>query len=157
MQNDSIFTEKLILFKRNSLLTWIGFGLLFAFIVYYQITNQNDYSDNTKNLILGIIILIVSFFLSFTSLFAYYTIRLKTEITEEYIKIKYFRIIEKTIKWKQVKSADIVTCKILGNRLATGWENYGAQRNSKGSNAMALVSKKWQKTTNWNRKRCGII
>lgn len=144
MNNNLIFTEKLKLFKWNSLLIWVGFGLIFTFSVYYQITDRNDYTDNTKNLILGIIILLVSMFLLVTSFLAFFMARLNTEISTEFIKIKY-HLIEKTISWKQVESAEIVTCKIVGNKLATGWENYGASINQKGSNAMALVLKNGKK------------
>nr|WP_321231191.1 hypothetical protein [uncultured Psychroserpens sp.] len=145
MGNKIIFKENLNLFRRNSLLIWIGFGLLFAFLVYSQITSRNDYNDHTKNWILGIIIVVVSLFFSFISLLAYFMVRLKTEISEEQIRIKYLRIIEKTINWEQVVSADIVTCKIVGNKLATGWENYGAVKNNKGSNAIAIVLKNGKK------------
>lgn len=145
MKNELIFSEKLKLFKWTSFSIWIGFGLLFGLIVYYNTTNQSDYSRDTKNSIVGIIVVILTLFLLFTSLLAYLLVRLKTEISTKNIKIKYLRIIEKTIDWDHVESAGIVTLKIVGNKLATGWENYGAYKNNKGSNAMALVLKNGKK------------
>ncbi len=145
MQNQVIFTEKLNLFRWKFFLIWIGFGFLFISNVYYQITSTENQQNSSKIFILGVVVAFAILFWSFTSLFGYFIARLKTNISKNQIKIKYLRIIEITIDWKNVESAEIVTLKLVGNKLATGWENYGAGKNSKGSNAMALVLKNGKK------------
>ena len=140
-----IFTEHLKLFRRKGFLIWLSVGVLFGILLYYKITDTQEFTEQTKFILIGIISIILTILILLASLAAYLLLRLKTEINHEYIKINYIRMIEKTIYWNQVTSADIVTLKIVGNRLATGWDNYGAGKNKKGNNAIALALKNGKK------------
>lgn len=140
-----IFTEHIKLFRKKGFLIWLSVGVLFGILLYYKITDTQELSEETKPLLIGIISAVLIILILIASLVAYFLIRLKTEINNEFIKVTYIRVIEKTIPWNQVASAAIVTLKIVGNRLATGWENYGASKNNKGSNALALELKNGKK------------
>ena len=72
-------------------------------------------------------------------------IQLRTKIDEQNINIKFYPLINKTIKWSEVKSANIVNYGFVGGWGIRLWTNYGTVYNIKGNMGLALELKNGKK------------
>jgi len=89
--------------------------------------------------------MIIFFVAMIPFLLLFHFLELKTSITEETIQVKFNPLVNKTIYWKDVASAELVNYGFVGGwgvRLGT---KYGTVYNTSGKEGLALVLKNGQK------------
>lgn len=132
------FIETLKFFQWWNFLFLVSISAIFLFLVYGQMS-RTELDGNVKNGLFLIFAVIVSILLISVFLVGYLLIRLRTEINVKGIQIKFTPFINKTFKWTEIKSAEIVTCKVFAEWSLKGWKRYGVYRNNKGNKALALI------------------
>ena len=65
-------------------------------------------------------------------------LKLKTEITEEEIRIQYFPFTSKTVKWVDVKNAKVLNYGFVGGWGIRLWTEFGTVYNTSGSIGLAI-------------------
>lgn len=133
-----IFTEKLRFFQWWNLLLLLGVSAIFIAIVYDK-TLQTGLDENQKKWLLIIIISLVIGILLLLMVISYFLIQLKTEVDQKGVRIGFTPFINRDYRWKNIKSAEIVTCNFFLFWSLKGWKRYGVYRNNKGNKALALV------------------
>lgn len=86
-------------------------------------------------------------FLIFTLLLLglFLILNLKTEITENEVRMKYFPVYRKTVKWSDVKKAEVIDYGFVGGWGIRFWSKYGTVYNVKGSTGLAIELKNGKK------------
>lgn len=119
----------------------LGVSLIPLYGIYQQIFLHEQFGDNPMPDI-GLIVLSL-FMLSFVIFF--WTLELRTHIDKETIKIQFFPITKKEIKWKDIAQAQVVNYGFVGGwgiKLST---KYGVVYNTSGKMGLALQLKNGKK------------
>jgi len=88
--------------------------------------------------------LILVFLLIMSILGLFWLMKLTTIIDAQAIKINYFPFLQKTIKWEDVKSAELVNYGFVGWGIRVG-SKYGTVYNVKGNKGLAIQLKSGKK------------
>ena len=75
----------------------------------------------------------------------FWMIQLRTEITQQDIKIHFFPLTKRAVKWSEVEKAQIVNYGFVGGWGIRFWTNYGTVYNIKGKMGLALELKNGKK------------
>ena len=133
-----------ILFKEEQRFTqwwlWlllIGIGVIPLYGIYNQLILGNVVGSKPMSN-LGVIIFSVFVFLV---IILFKLIKLKTEISNTELKLKFFPFLSKTVKWDEVVSANIVDKGFVGGWGVRIWTSYGTVYNVKGKKGLAIVLK----------------
>ena len=68
----------------------------------------------------------------------FWRIRLNTKIDQNEIRMKFFPFVKKQIRWKDIKSAEIVNYGFVGGWGIRLWTKYGTVYNTKGNKGLAI-------------------
>ena len=91
---------------------------------------EEQFSDSSTSLLVSLfVIFIIILFLTFT---------LKTDITKREIKMSFFPFIKKTIKWNEIKSAEVINYGFVGGWGIRLFTQYGTVYNIGGNKGLAL-------------------
>ena len=112
----------------------IAIGLLPVYGIYKQLIIGEDFGSKPMSN-LGLIIFSV-FVFSFILLF--YSMRLKTEIDEKEIRMRFFPFVQKRILWTDIKNAELVNYGFVGGWGIRLWTSYGTVYNTKGNKGLAI-------------------
>lgn len=108
--------------------------LIPSFGIYKQFVLKEELGDHPSSN-LGMVL----FLISIVVLIAFFLlIQLKTEITEAEIRVRFFPLITKRIKWSDIKSAKVVNYGFIGGWGIRLWTEYGTVYNIKGNIGVAL-------------------
>lgn len=130
-----------IVFKETQRFTqwwlWIllsGIGMIPVYGIYKQLILGEKFGDNPMPDI-GLII----FFLFVFGIIAFIgSMKLKTEIDQNEIKIHFYPMLKKQIKWSDVKHAEVVNYGFVGGWGVRFWPKYGTIYNIKGNKGLAI-------------------
>ena len=89
--------------------------------------------------------LIVFFVFVFALIAFFWMIQLRTKITQQDIKINFFPLTKRAVKWSEVEKAQIVNYGFVGGWGIRFWTNYGTVYNIKGKMGLALELKNGKK------------
>ena len=112
----------------------VGTGTLPILGIYKQLIIGEKFGDKPMS-DLGLIIFAV-FVFSLIAMFWF--VRLKTEIDQNEIRMRFFPLVKKRVNWKEIKNAEIVNYGFVGGwgiRLGT---QYGTVYNMKGNKGLAI-------------------
>lgn len=122
----------------NSIWIWLilgGVTLIPMFGIYQQIIMGEQFGNNpmSNNGLIAFAIFILLFDVCFL------IFRLETEITDQYIKVKFFPLVNKKVNW-----SDIIKSEVLNYGFVGGWgirlfTKYGTVYNTKGKMGLAIV------------------
>ncbi len=130
--------------KFSQLLIWILLIPIVIFItygLYKQLYLGEPFGDNPAS-DLGLVMIAL---LMFSLIPFFWSMKLETGINNEMIKIRFFPFVNKTIMWKDVKSAEVIKYGFVGGwgiRLGT---KYGTVYNISGNIGLALELKRGKK------------
>lgn len=119
----------------------IGIALIPLYGIYKQILLGEQFGNNPLS-DFGLILFLV-FIVAFVGFF--WIMQLTTEISEDSIRVNFFPFVDKTIKWDDIKSAQIVNYGFVGGwgiRLGT---KYGTVYNTSGNKGLAIELKNGKK------------
>ena len=136
-----------ILFKENQKFTqWWLWALLLGITciplygLYRQLIIEIPFGNNPISDV-GLI-LVLLFMLAFMGFF--FSMRLRTEIDPQEIRMSYFPFLKKRIFWNEVTSAKIVNYGFVGYGIRIG-SKYGTIYNTKGNKGLAIELKNGKK------------
>lgn len=116
---------------------WIllsGIGLIPIYGIYKQLILGEKFGDNPMPDI-GLII----FFLFVFGIIAFIgSMKLTTEIDQYDIKIHFYPMLKKQIKWSEVKHVEVVNYGFVGGWGVRFWPKYGTVYNVKGTKGLAI-------------------
>lgn len=135
------FTEKQKFTQWWLWLILISIGIIPIIGIYKQIILGKPFGDNPMSNV-GLIVFTV---VVFAFIIFFRIIQLRTKIDEQDINIQFYPLINKTIKWSEVKSANIVNYGFVGGWGIRLWTNYGTVYNIKGNMGLALELKNGKK------------
>ena len=78
-------------------------------------------------------------------LLLFFSMKLKTEIDEEGIRLRYFPFTAKKVKWEEVEEAHVVNYGFVGGWGIRIWTSYGTVYNVKGTKGLAVTLKNGKK------------
>lgn len=108
--------------------------LIPSFGIYKQFVLNEELGDHPSSN-LGMVL----FLISIAVLIAFFLlIQLKTEVTEAEIRVRFFPLVTKRIKWSDIKSAKMVNYGFIGGWGIRLWTEYGTVYNIKGNIGVAL-------------------
>jgi hypothetical protein len=112
----------------------IAIGMLPVYGIYKQLIIGEDFGSKPLSN-LGLIIFSV-FVFCFILLF--YFMRLKTEIDQQEIRMRFFPFVQKSIPWSEIKDAKLVNYGFVGGWGIRLWTSYGTVYNTKGDKGLAI-------------------
>lgn len=112
----------------------IAIGMLPVYGIYKQFIIGEDFGSKPLSN-LGLIIFSV-FVFCFILLF--YFLRLKTEIDQQEIRMRFFPFVQKRILWTDIKKAELVNYGFVGGWGIRLWTSYGTVYNTKGDKGLAI-------------------
>lgn len=118
----------------------IGIGILPIFGMYKQLILGEKFGDNPMS-DFGLIIFCV---IIFGVIALFWFMRLKTEIDENEIRMKFFPFVKKKVHWKEIKSVEIVNYGFVGYGIRIG-SKYGTVYNTNGNKGLAIELKNGKK------------
>lgn len=122
---------------------WFWFLLIAAsnfvfYHIYMELMAQESFQISIGLIISAL--LVVAFYITF------FTIRLKTEIDKDGIRMKYSPFfIQKNIEWKDIKSVKVIDYGFIGGWGVRFWTKYGTVYNTRGSKGLAIELKNGDK------------
>jgi hypothetical protein len=116
-------------------------SLVFIWALYQQIILGKPFGDTPMpDLALGL-----TSFLVFSSLGLFWMITLKTEIDQEELRIRFFPFVNRTILWRDVKSAEVIHYGFVGGWGIRWFTKYGTVYNTQGNIGLAIQLKNGKK------------
>ncbi len=115
----------------------IGLACLPLFGLYQQVYRGIPFGDNPMSNT-GLVIFTL-FVFGLIALFA--KMRLTTEIDEKEIRMRFFPFTKKTVKWEDVKSAEVIKYGFVGGWGIRLWTPYGTVYNTQGKIGLAIELK----------------
>lgn len=115
----------------------LGIGILPLIGIYKQLYLGEPFGD--KPLSDNGLIVFTVFIFAFIAFF--WVMQLRTDINQQEVKMYFFPFLKKTIKWSEVKSAQIVNYGFVGGWGIRLWTKYGTVYNIKGKMGLALELK----------------
>lgn len=112
----------------------IGIGVMPIIGIYKQIIIGGTYGDNPMS-DLGLTIFSLLIY-GIIALFLF--MRLKTEITQDEISVKFIPFTKRQVNWKEVKSAQIVNYGFVGGWGIRFGTKYGIVYNTRGNKGLAI-------------------
>ncbi|WP_206735984.1 phosphoethanolamine transferase domain-containing protein [Aequorivita sp. KMM 9714] len=112
----------------------IGIGVLPIIGIYKQLIIEEKFGDSPMS---DLELIIFSIFI-FGLIALFWFMRLKTNIDQNEIRMRFFPLVKKQVKWKDVKSVEVVNYGFVGGwgiRLGT---KYGTVYNTKGNRGLAI-------------------
>ena len=116
-------------------------GLLTAYIVYKQLIlgetmGNSPRSEVTLWVLAGVIFVAIALLL---------VMRLHTEIDADGIRLRFFPLASRTVKWSEVKRAEVVNYGFVGGWGIRFWTSYGTVYNTRGDKGLAVELKNGRK------------
>ncbi len=119
----------------------IGIGIMPIIAIFSQLFSQNEFViDSISNVYFTLFSL-----LSYGLIALFLMFKLKTEIDSREIKMIFFPFLKKQIRWKEIKTAEVIDYGFVGGwgiRLGT---QYGTVYNISGSKGLAIELKNGKK------------
>lgn len=112
----------------------IGIGLLPIFGIYKQLILKEQWRDNSMS-DAGLILYTL---FTFCLIAMFWLLKLKTEINDLEIQMKFFPFSKKRINWKEIKSVKIVNYGFVGGWGIRLWTKYGTVYNTQGNKGLAI-------------------
>ena len=115
---------------------------LVPFYAFFQMfTTSDDISEkllNNKSILIpfAVFMVVIGFFL---------ITKLKTEIDQEELRLKFFPFTKKTVKWSEVKSAKVIQYGFVGGWGIRLYTQYGTVYNTRGNKGLAIELKNGNK------------
>ena len=115
---------------------------LVPFYAFLQIfTTSDDIGEkllNNKSILIpfAVFMVVIGFFL---------ITKLKTEIDQEELRLKFFPFTKKTVKWSEVKSANVIQYGFVGGWGIRLYTQYGTVYNTRGNKGLAIELKNGDK------------
>ena len=115
---------------------------LVPFYAFFQMfTTSDDISEkllNNKSILIpfAVFMVVIGFFL---------ITKLKTEIDQEELRLKFFPFTKKTVKWSEVKSAKVIQYGFVGEWGIRLYTQYGTVYNTRGNKGLAIELKNGNK------------
>lgn len=123
--------------KFNQWWLWIfliPLGILPLFGIYKQLVLEEPFGDNPMS-DLGLIVFTVLIYIFLAFL---YLIKLSTHIDENGIQMRFFPLVKKDFKWKDIKNVQVITYGFVGGFGIRLWTKYGTVYNVKGNKGLAI-------------------
>lgn len=120
---------------------WLRWGILIAtglfpvYILYKQLILGEPIGGNKPMSDITLMILSITLF---AILLLFWSIKLKTEINQDGIKMNFFPLVKKQVRWKDIKSVAIVDYGFVGGWGIRFWTAYGTVYNTKGTKGIAI-------------------
>jgi len=134
--------EKILFKEEQSMRQWwlwlLLFGIL-AFFIYGDI-QQIVFKVPFGNKPAPDMVLIITTIGMLGLCYFFYQLKLITTITEEYIHIKYSFLVDKKVKWKDIKQATIIQYGFVGYGLRLSFK-HGTVYNASGNKGLQIQSK----------------
>tara|TARA_R110000744_G_C19058626_1_gene528698 strand:- start:85 stop:552 length:468 start_codon:yes stop_codon:yes gene_type:complete len=108
----------------------IGFGIYEIYNLYQHFIIGEKKISDLSQIIFSIVI--------FGVIVLFWRIRLNTKIDQNEIRMKFFPFVKKQIRWKDIKSAEIVNYGFVGGWGIRLWTKYGTVYNTKGNKGLAI-------------------
>ena len=118
----------------------IGIGMLPIYGIYKQFILGEKFGTNPMSNT-GLVFFII-FVFGLIALFL--LMKLKTEINENEVKIKFVPFITKSIKWNEIKNAEVINYGFVGWGIKIGTK-YGTVYNTKGKIGLSIKLKNGKK------------
>ena len=120
----------------KSWIIWVVIGITFipVYGIYQQIILGNQFGNKPMSDVNLIVFLIFTLLL----LGLFLTLTLKTEITGNEIRMKYFPVYSKAVKWSEVKNAQVIDYGFVGGWGIRSWTKYGTVYNVNGNMGLAI-------------------
>jgi hypothetical protein len=119
----------------------IPIELLFAYGIYQQIFLGEAFGTKPA----PDIVLIVLFLLIFALIAFFWILNLQTEIDETGIRIRFFPLNKRKIKWEDITKAEVLDYGFIGGWGIRFTQKYGTAYNAKGKIGLALQLKNGKK------------
>ncbi len=136
-----IFTEEQKFSKSWVILIIAALVLLPLYGIYQQIILGQPYGDKPMS-DFGLILFLL---LTLALLGLFLVLKLKTQLTEHEIQMKYYPFFTKMVKWSDIKSAKVLNYGFVGGWGIRLWTKYGTVYNVKGSTGLAIEMKNGKK------------
>lgn len=120
--------------------TLIALALIPIYGIYKQLILGEQFGNNPMS-DLGLIIFSISIF---AIVLLFLVMALITEIDDEGIRLIFFPFVRRSVKWSEIKSAEIITYRSMGRGIISGTK-YGTIYNTKGNIGLAIVLKDGKK------------
>jgi hypothetical protein len=108
----------------------IGFGIYEIYNLYQHFIIGEKKISDLSQIIFSIVI--------FGVIILFWRIRLNTKIDQNEIRMKFFPFVKKQIRWKDIKSAEIVNYGFVGGWGIRLWTKYGTVYNTNGNKGLAI-------------------
>ena len=118
----------------------IGIGMLPIYGIYKQFILGEKFGTNPMSN--TDLVFFAIFVLGLIALFL--IMKLKTEINENEVKIKFVPFITKSIKWNEIKNAEVINYGFVGWGIKI-WTKYGTVYNTKGNIGLSIKLKNGKK------------
>lgn len=135
------FTEKQKFTQWWLWLILIGIGSIPIIGIYKQLYLKEPFGNNPLS---DTGLIVFSIFI-FALIAFFWMMQLRTEITQQDIKINFFPLTKRAVKWSEVEKAQIVNYGFVGGWGIRFWTNYGTVYNIKGKMGLALELKNGKK------------
>lgn len=112
----------------------IGIGLIPIIGIYKQLILGEKFGNNPMSA-LGLILFSI---VVFALIGLFWLMKLKTEIDQNEIQIRFFPFVKKQVKWHEVKSAEVLNYGFVGGWGIRLWTKYGTVYNIKGNKGLAI-------------------
>lgn len=119
----------------------VSVAIILVYGIYKQII-QGEIFGNKPMSDRGLIFMAL---FSFGILLLFWLFKLKTEINQREIRIKFFPLVNKVVEWKDVKSAQVLNYGFVGGWGIRLFTKYGTVYNTKGNKGLALELKNGKK------------
>ena len=119
----------------------IGLGFLPLYGLFKQLIIREQFGDRPMS-DAGLIFLAV---VVFSLIVLFWSMRLRTEIDEDEIRMHFFPFVRKSIKWTEIKNAKTVNYGFVGGWGIRFWTKYGTVYNTKGNKGLAIELKNGKK------------
>lgn len=119
----------------------IGIAIFPIIGIYKQISLREQYGGSaTSNLELILFSVLV-----FGVIILFLVMKLKTEIDENEIRMKFFPLVKRQVNWNDVKTAHVLNYGFVGGWGIRLWTSYGTVYNTKGNKGLAIELKNGKK------------
>ena len=128
--------------EQSFLKSWVGLILIAAFLfpiygIYQELETTQGLNEVAKSNV-GSILTILFFIGALVSLLM---LKLKTDINEYQIKIKFFPFTNKTIPWSEIQNVTVLNYGFVGGWGVRLWTKYGTVYNISGNKGLYIELK----------------
>lgn len=136
-----------LLFKEEQKFTqwWLWLILSALFLIPVLLWYQRLSAEEGVEPSMSVAGLVVFSAFIFGLVLLFYFIRLRTEIDKKEIRMNFFPLLKKRVKWEEVENAEVVNYGFVGGWGIRFWTRFGIVYNIKGNKGLAVELKSGKK------------